>query len=152
MGVTLIGVLDIIGGLFFLLGGFALFALIPFLASHPEEFDMHSNPFVIQLLTGALGYALAGAIIALGIADMAIGIGLLKGKKWAWKIAVFLVFISFAGDIISMVFQPNTSNLAGSIVGIIIEGVILYYLYRPHVKEYFGKLIPSGTAQPASES
>jgi hypothetical protein len=26
-----------------------------------------------------------------------------------------------------------------SIISIIISGIILYYLYRPHVKAYFGK-------------
>jgi hypothetical protein len=31
------------------------------------------------------------------------------------------------------------SGSIGCIVGIIISGVILYCLYRPHVKEYFGK-------------
>jgi hypothetical protein len=28
---------------------------------------------------------------------------------------------------------------ASSIVNIIISGIIHYYLYKPHVKEYFGK-------------
>jgi hypothetical protein len=40
-----------------------------------------------------------------------------------------------------------TGNL-GSIVSIIINGVILYYLYRPHVKAYFGKAVSS----PASDA
>jgi dolichol kinase len=29
---------------------------------------------------------------------------------------------------------------SGSIAGIIISVIILYYLYRPHVKSYFGKI------------
>jgi hypothetical protein len=27
----------------------------------------------------------------------------------------------------------------GAVVNIIIAGVVIYYLYRPHVKAYFGK-------------
>lgn len=144
VGVTLIGVLDIIAGLIFLFAGGALFAVIPIISSNPEQFGINSSSLPFQLLTGPLGYVIAGAGIALGVADIVIGIGLLKGKQWAWKIAVALAFISIAGDIITMVVQANTSNPVGSVVGIIIDGVILYYLYRPHVKVYFGK-----SAEPA---
>jgi hypothetical protein len=144
MGVTLIGVLDIIAGLIFLFAGIALLAVIPIISSSPERFGTNSSSLPFQLLSGTLGYAIAGATIALGIADTIIGIGLLKGKQWAWKIAVALAFISIAGDIITLVLQSNfllanNSSPVGSIIGIIIDGVILYYLYRPHVKVYFGK-------------
>jgi hypothetical protein len=36
------------------------------------------------------------------------------------------------------VISIATGNIGG-IVSIIISGIILYYLYRPHVKAYFGK-------------
>lgn len=38
-------------------------------------------------------------------------------------------------------------HLVDQIIGIAINGVILYYLYRPKVKEYFGKSQPSTTIQ-----
>jgi hypothetical protein len=41
-----------------------------------------------------------------------------------------------------------TGNIGG-IISIIISGIILYYLYRPHVKAYFGKAIRSD-ATPAA--
>jgi cbb3-type cytochrome oxidase subunit 3 len=37
-----------------------------------------------------------------------------------------------------MQFQLLQENIA-SIIGIIISGIILYHLYRPHIKAYFGK-------------
>ncbi len=89
-------------------------------------------------------------MVALGIADIGIGIGLLKGKQWAWKVAVALAFISIAGDIITAAVQANTNSLGGSVIGAIIDGVILYYLYRSHVKAYFGKIVSSGTAEPTA--
>jgi hypothetical protein len=41
-----------------------------------------------------------------------------------------------------------TGNVGG-IVSIIISGIILYYLYRPHVKAYFGKAVRTDTASTA---
>ena len=136
-GVTLIGALEIIVGLIFLFAGIALFAGISVFTS--KELGLDSNSFEYKLLAGPLGYVIAGAMLALGIAAVIIGIGLLKGKQWAWKTAVALAFISIASDIITMVIQSKTSSPVGSTIGIIIDGIILYYLYRPHVKVYFGK-------------
>jgi hypothetical protein len=74
---------------------------------------------------------------------------LLKGKGWAWTITIILIIIGIAIQIVStsvgsvLVGFHNTNNvssgIAGSIIGIAINIVILYYLYRPHVKAYFGK-------------
>jgi hypothetical protein len=42
-----------------------------------------------------------------------------------------------------------TGNIGG-IVSIIISEIILYYLYRPHVKVYFGKAPARTDASPAA--
>ena len=141
-GVTIIGILGIIVGLIFLLGGLGLFIAIPIIGSNPEKYSIDSSSMVFQVLTSSFGYAIAGGMVALGIANIATGIGLLKGKQWAWKIAVALAVISLATDAITVIVQANPSSLGGSVIGGIIDGVILYYLFRPHVKAYFGK-IPS---------
>lgn len=142
IGVTIIGILDILGGLIFLAAGFGLFVAIPIIASNPDQFSISSSSLAFKLLTSGLGYALAGGSVTLGIAGIVIGVGLLKGKQWAWKAAVAIAFISVALDIIMVVVSAST-NLTSSVIGWIIYAVILYYLYRPHVKAYFGK-----TAEP----
>jgi hypothetical protein len=74
--------------------------------------------------------------------------GLLKGMGWAWTISIIVLFIGIVIDIVSLsitsvgVFSNTGSNLLGNIVGIGISAFIVYYLYRPHVKAYFGKTIP----------
>jgi len=78
--------------------------------------------------------------------------GLWKGKGWAWTISIIVLFIGIAISIASVsitstgVFSNAGSNLLGDIVsGIVSIGIsafIVYYLYRPHVKAYFGKTIP----------
>ena len=39
------------------------------------------------------------------------------------------------------------TGIIAQIVGIAINGVILYYLYRPNVKTFFGKSLPSTNIQ-----
>lgn len=148
MGVTLIGILDVIVGLIFFFAGIALVVAIPIIENNPAKYRLDSNSPEFQLLTSWLGYAISGGLIALGIVDTGIGIGLLRGKQWAWKLAVILAFVSIAIDIITLMIQSHISNYGGSIIGVIIDAVILYYLYRPHVKAYFGKTISSGTTPP----
>ena len=90
-----------------------------------------------------------GAIwLALGVANLVMAYGLLKGMGWAWTISIIVLFIGIVIDIVSLsitsvgVFSNTGSNLLGNIVGIGISAFIVYYLYRPHVKAYFGKTIP----------
>jgi uncharacterized membrane protein (DUF2068 family) len=94
-----------------------------------------------EILAGEIGNALTGGIvaissvvIALGIASLIIAWGLITGKGWAWIITVILSIISIIMSIISIV-----AGSFGSIVSLIINGVILYYMYRPDVKSYFGR-------------
>jgi uncharacterized membrane protein (DUF2068 family) len=84
------------------------------------------------------GFAVAsGAImLALGVASLIIAYGLFKGRSWAWTAAVVLSIIGIVMSVVAIA----TGNF-GSIISLIINGVIIYYLYRPHVKAYFGKAV-----------
>jgi hypothetical protein len=85
--------------------------------------------------------------------------GLLKGMGWAWTIEVILTLIAIVIQIISVVsaslvsasyisdLNALVSGIIAHIIGIAINGVILYYLYRPNVKAYFGKSQPSTIIQ-----
>ena len=134
-GVTVIAILIIIGGILLLLAGIA---------------GVVVGSLSISQIIG-LGFVIIGAIIlAVGIGYLVVSYGLLKGKRWSWTITVVLLFIGIAIDVASIIifgyftFDTDTSSFlttnSGSIAGIIISVIILYYLYRPHVKSYFGKL------------
>jgi hypothetical protein len=134
-GVTVIAVLVIIGGILLLLAGIA---------------GVVVGSLSISQIIG-LGFVIIGAIIlAVGIGYLVVSYGLLKGKRWSWTITVILLFIGIAIDVASIIifgyftFDTDTSSFltsnSGSIAGIIISVIILYYLYRPHVKSYFGKM------------
>lgn len=74
------------------------------------------------------------AFLALGIAYFVMAYGLLKGKRWAWTITLVLTSIGIALGFVSIV----TGHI-GAVFSIIINAVVLYYIYRPNVKSFFGK-------------
>ena len=134
-GVTIIAVLVIIGGIILLLAGIGAVAV---------------GSLFLSQITG-LGFIIIGVIIlVVGIGYLVVSYGLLKGKRWAWTITVVLLFIGIAIDVASIIifgyftFDTDTSSFltsnSGSIASIIISVIILYYLYRPHIKSYFGKM------------
>ena len=110
-------------------------SLIPF-AGQTQDFagDISST------MLGGFAVASGAVMLALGIASLIIAYGLFKGRGWAWTAAVVLSIIGIVMSVVSIV----TGNF-GSIVSLIIDGIIIYYLYRPHVKSYFGKSIATSS-------
>jgi hypothetical protein len=149
IGVTIIAILTIISGILLLLSGVALVTLGAFI-SVPVNTTSASSNIGAQFI-GVISAAVGGVLLAIGIGYIVMFYGLLKGKGWAWTITIILLIIGIAIQIVSTsvgsVFTAsslhNASNVSsgiiGSIIGIAINIVILYYLYRPHVKAYFGK-------------
>ena len=93
------------------------------------------SPMVVQTFLGGLGIAFGVVLVAIAIVSFVVAYGLLKGKGWAWTVAIILSIISIVWNAITLVTAANF----GGIISIIISGIILYYLFRPHVKAYFGK-------------
>jgi uncharacterized membrane protein (DUF2068 family) len=78
--------------------------------------------------------SIGAILIVIGIGYLAVSYGLLKGRKWAWSIALILSYIGIALAIISIA----TGNFL-PIINLAINIVIVYILYRPQVKAFFGK-------------
>ena len=117
LGVTIIAILTAIGGMVFLATGIA---------------GVVSAPFLSDL--GGVAAATGIISLLLGIAYFVMAYGLWKGKRWAWTITLILSVIG----IILAIASIALGNV-GAIVSIIIHGVVIYYLYRPNVKAFFGK-------------
>jgi uncharacterized membrane protein (DUF2068 family) len=117
LGVTIIAILTIIGGIGFLISGITAVGVAPFL---PD--------------LGILSAAIGAVLIALGIAYFVMAYGLWKGKGWAWTITLVLSFIGIVLGIASIV----TGNI-GAVFHLVINIIVVYYLYRPNVKIFFGK-------------
>lgn len=93
------------------------------------------SPMALQSFIGGLGIAFGAVLVAIAIVSFVVAYGLLKGRGWAWTLAIILSIISIVWNAITLATAANF----GGIISIIISGIILYYLFRPHVKEYFGK-------------
>jgi hypothetical protein len=124
----------------------------------PEIQNQAQLDTVTQFL-GSMGIVIGAIVLAVGIGYLVVSYGLLKGKRWAWTVTVILTIIAIVIQIISVVstsmlnasFPSNMnaiiSGIISHIIGLAINGIILYYLYRPNVKAYFGKSQPSTTIQ-----
>jgi uncharacterized membrane protein (DUF2068 family) len=86
-------------------------------------------PEISILLVGV-----GAVLVAIGIGYSVVSYGLLKGKGWAWSVTLILSYIGIAIGIVSIV----VGNFF-SIVTLIINIVIIWYLYKSQVKSFFGK-------------
>ena len=91
---------------------------------------------ILAILTviSAIGFLISVILIPLGIAFLVMAYGLWKGKGWAWTITLVLSFIGIALGLASIV-----SGSIVAILSVVINAIIIYYLYRPNVKAFFGK-------------
>jgi hypothetical protein len=152
LGVTIIAILSIISGILLVFVGLssigtgALFSI--------ASTDGSNNPNVYSSMNPSFGIAflLLGAILlVVGIGYIVASYGLLKGKGWAWTILVILTITGIIAQVISgitvFIIAASVSNdpnsimpgALGQIIGLAVDIAILYYLYRPHVKAFFGK-------------
>jgi uncharacterized membrane protein (DUF2068 family) len=151
-GVTILGILFVIAGAFTLLGGIATLVAIPFVANvNPNvvgnnELQFNGQqPFTLGEQTalaqgsGSILTVLGALLIPLGIASLVVAYGLFKGNSWSWTVAVVLSAIGLAINVISLV-TSNMGGITGALVGIAINAIVLYYLSRRNVRQYFGKV------------
>ena len=113
-GVTILAVLNLIGGILAVIGGLGLLLLGAIGAPIPM---LGLILFPIAII------GLAGLVV--GILQLIVAYGLWMGRTWAWWFAFLLAIL----NIISIIWR----NLIGLIIGV----VIIYYLTRPYVKEFF---------------
>jgi uncharacterized membrane protein (DUF2068 family) len=130
-GVTILAVLQIFGGIISLFFGLSslffggLMVVSDAAATAGAEIDM--GP--IMLAAGVL------ALIS-GVIGLIAGYGLFTLKGWGWTLAVIFAIANIVSNLLGL-FQG--ANIVGGIIGIVISGLILYYLNTSTVKRAFGK-------------
>lgn len=80
----------------------------------------------------AWGVAAGATTFALGIGSLVVAYGLLRGRRRAWAAGVALSLASIAVAIVSMI-----GGNYGGVISVIVNGLTLYYLFKPHVRMYF---------------
>jgi uncharacterized membrane-anchored protein len=128
-GLTILALLFIIAGAFTLLAGITTLETALAQASGPILTDLEALfiPLGIEILC---------------IASFVVALGLFTVKSWwVWLVAVVLSIIGLVVNVVSLVI-PNMFTIAitGALVGIAINAIVLYYLSRRNVRQYFGKM------------
>lgn len=124
-GVTILAVLSAIGGVFGLLAGLALIGGGAFLGS-----------------AGAVGvgglFTIFGILVlVVAVASLAFAYGAWMLLPWAWTLGIASQVL---GVIITLAeIVTGYASLTGSIVGIAISVIIVYYLDTPDVRRAFGR-------------
>jgi len=141
-GVSVLAILAAIGGILVLIGGLILGilagAMEEFIESLIVEYGAGVIPGIGEFIE-ALLLAIAAVAVIFGILYFIAAYGLWIGAGWAWWLTIILSILGIIGGILS---------LPGGIISIIIDGLIIYYFTRPHVKEFFGMAAPSPPPPP----
>ena len=163
IGITIISILMILNGSFLLFSGIVAFFLASNFATTINSLDMissngteinitnfsnnNNNSNIIKNLNYFI-YFIAVIITLFSLIHFLISYGLLKGKPWARTITLIISFISVLGNVLMILIVlslftiiesilSNPSILFGNIFTIIINSLIIFYLLRKEVKEYF---------------
>ena len=91
--------------------------------------------YAFNLLLPLGGVYLMGPafLLILGVASLLTAYGLYMRKSWSWKLLLVLSGFGAAGYLLNVV---NGQFI--SIFGVLYNAIIIYYMYRPHVRRYYG--------------
>ena len=143
LGVTLRGLFYVIEGVIAILCGVLLSTTAQYIESYLNRLPQRQEfSILLQILNGSLSHVLIIWLIVAGSAGIIIGIGVLKGKRWAWKITIIQTLLSIATGLIyfSYTNADPVSKLIGTSSELILGIVIICYFFQPHVRAYFNRL------------
>lgn len=140
LGVTIIGTLEVIAGIIGILS-----SVIIFLAAGIS--GAIARGFAGGVVGFFAGLFLGGVALIIGLITLAVGVGLLQGRGWAWTIAVIVSVINViigivdlaGGSIKALSLGFLGTDIFGGVAGLVIGLIVVWYLYRPNVKSFFGK-------------
>ena len=122
-GITVMAVFSAIGGVFGLLASLALLGL----------------GAAVSTTSGLGGLAFVAGIIILAysVLSLVLAYGFWTLKPWAWPLGIGVQVLGIIQAVLQ--FMNNSSNVISLVISLAIAGVILWYLYQPHVKSAFGR-------------
>jgi len=117
LGVTIIGVLLLLYGLFMILGGIVIGSLA----------DLEGLELVIETVS-----------LAIGLIYIILAFGFFKGWSWVWLLTMIVVILGMIWSIVSWVIGGlNMGDLLETIIGLIIPIIIILYMNSSRVKTFF---------------
>ncbi|MHC1708903.1 MAG: hypothetical protein AB9819_00635 [Methanomassiliicoccales archaeon] len=117
LGVTIIGVLLFLFGLFMILGGITIGALA----------DLEGLDLAIEMVA-----------LVMGVIYILAAFGFFKGWGFVWLLTMIVVIIGIIWNILSWVLGGLEMNEIGSLaIGLIIPIIIVLYMNSSNVKAFF---------------
>jgi lysylphosphatidylglycerol synthetase-like protein (DUF2156 family) len=139
LGITVLAIVTGLGGvLSLLLGGLAL-SMADQLAQLIVEYAPELTSAPPDLLAGVID-AFAVVLALVGVVSLLNSFGLWKGKRWAWALSMVLAILGALSGLFA---------LPSGALGLIVNALIIYYLTRAHVRDYFRRpeeMEPTSTA------
>jgi len=143
VGIAIISIFEMVIGALVILGGLVLIVFSGIIAATmpkaAEEVAINLSqlpgvPFGIHRMVapGLILVSVGVFIIILGVIMAVIGWGLWVGANWARWIAI----VFFGWNALTSLFSLFQGQF-GSIVSLAISGLVVYYLFLPHVKRFF---------------
>lgn len=132
-GITILAVLQIIGGVLSLLAGISSLLFGGLMVSGAVD---NTSGAAAAAEVGPLMVAGGGLAIISGLLGLIAGYGLFTLKGWGWTLAMLFAVLNILHNLLRMFGEAGVPS---AIVGIVISGLVLYYLFRPSVKRAFGK-------------
>ena len=123
LGVAILSVLEIIGGLLMLISGIVMMVAVPYITT------ISSFPYKMPLIiTPILGFVAGIVMLIIGIIFTFLGYLLWRGSDLARVINIILAIIGIIGSLFVLPI---------GIIGIFIDIIIIFYLTRSYVVEFF---------------
>ena len=144
LGVTVRGLFYLIEGSIAIFCGVSLVIITQYMATYMNRFSERPEISILfQIMDSDLSHVLIILLIIAGVAGIIIGVGLLKRKRWAWRITIIQTLLSVAAGLIYFTHlntSDPTSKLLGTSSELIIGIVVICYFYQPRVRTYFNGL------------
>ncbi|MDG6903291.1 MAG: hypothetical protein JRN56_01060 [Nitrososphaerota archaeon] len=132
MGIAILAILEILGGLLILLLGLAVAAVSGTLFSA-----------LGLAIPAGIGVAAGGVVVIFGLLGLLVGWGLWTGRGWARILAIILSGLGVLASLVGLALGSIPS-----LVGLVIDGFILWYMFRPNVRAFFGRSAQPMPLQP----
>lgn len=134
IGVTLVGLVTVVFGAVMVLVGLALMLFMGALGAFFGSFLPFDGSGGFGAFFGVLGIIAAFFVFGLAALMIAAGVGALRGREWAWVAILVLMALNAVRGLFGLAQRD-----AGSLVTLIVSGLVIWYFLRPEVKAWFGK-------------
>ena len=142
VGVTIMALLQLTIGALMLLSSVAFLAISMLVSGQQirDAIGTSAPQWLIDNATLVFG-SLGLLFLAMAFIALLIGYGFLKGRSWAWAAGMVFALVSILSAFINPLIRgfSDSSWVTDLIVALAVPWIIIIYLNRPNVKEFFSR-------------